>query len=81
MLAGVLLGNLPSFLIFIRLAAMRGTLDPDHLTGGWYGLARAILLGTSVGTISAATFWLLAGSALGRTSASMRREIRAPHPR
>jgi hypothetical protein len=62
---GALLGNIPSALIVLALAAqlMRNgaSVDFDNLTYGVPGAARAILLGTIVGGGSASVFWWIAG--------------------
>ena len=62
---GALLGNIPSALIVLVLAAQLlrsgASVDLDNLTYGVPGAARAIILGAVVGAGSASVFWWIAG--------------------
>ena len=62
---GALLGNIPSALIVLSLAAQLlrsgASADLDNLTYGVPGAARAIILGAIVGAGSASIFWWIAG--------------------
>lgn len=63
--AGAALGNAPFALIVLIIVVVQlvnGTITPD-VARLWYGLAgavRSVLIGTFVGTASAAVFWAIA---------------------
>jgi hypothetical protein len=63
-LLGAALGNAPFAAIvgaILAVQAAHGTLSADvaRLWYGWYGTARAILLGAWIGASTAAVFWLI----------------------
>ena len=67
--AGVLLGNLPSALITMTLAA-RYTLPWYRVTYGAAGLLRIVIFGSLLGLAGAGTFWCVAGSYIAENDAT-----------
>ena len=67
--AGVLLGNLPSALITITLAA-RYALPWYRFTYGAAGLLRIVIFGSLLGLAGAGTFWCVAGSYIAENDAT-----------
>ena len=66
LLAGAALGNLPGALIVIRLLSMGRDWDAVFLGGrDWaLGALRAVMFGSTIGLVSAAVFWMVAGRTL-----------------